>query len=145
MKRSIYTLTFALLITGSTFVSCKQATNEDEVVVSTPDESNSVMIKSTTQNKDWEAFKIKTDSAINNNDVRIAALKSKMNKTGKAIDSSYQLKIDQLEVKNQQMKIKMDNYKNDANQNWDSFKAEFNHDLNELGDALKNITVDNKK
>ena len=41
--------------------------------------------------------------------------------------------------------MKLDNYKVDASENWESFKREFNHDMSELGDALKDITVDNKK
>ena len=29
--------------------------------------------------------------------------------------------------------------------NWESFKREFNHDMDEIGQALKDLTVDNKK
>jgi hypothetical protein len=39
----------------------------------------------------------------------------------------------------------MDTYKNDANSNWQSFKREFKHDTDELGQALKDFTVNNKK
>jgi hypothetical protein len=145
MKRSIYTLAFALLITGTTLVSCKQSTNEETVEVKTDDEGNAVMVNNTTQNKEWEEFKMTTDSAINKNEVRIGELKVKMKETGNSIDSTYQRKIDQLERKNQDMKMKMDNYKMDASENWESFKREFNHDMNELGNALKDITIDNKK
>ncbi|MGO4822280.1 MULTISPECIES: hypothetical protein [unclassified Flavobacterium] len=145
MKRSIYTLAFALLITGTTLVSCKQSSNEETVEVTKDDEGNTVMVNSTTKNKEWEEFKMKTDSAINKNEVRIGELKVKMKETGNSIDSTYQKKIDQLERKNQDMKMKLDNYKVDASENWESFKREFNHDMSELGDALKDITVDNKK
>ena len=145
MKRSIYTLAFALLITGTTLVSCKQSSNEETVEVTKDDEGNTIMVNSTTKNKEWEEFKMKTDSAINKNEVRIGELKVKMKETGNSIDSTYQKKIDQLERKNQDMKMKLDNYKVDASENWESFKREFNHDMSELGDALKDITVDNKK
>jgi hypothetical protein len=147
MKKSIYTLATALLITGTTLVSCKENTENkgEEVEVITNDEGNSLMVKSATQNKEWEAFKVNTDSLINKNDMRIAELKVKMNNTGKAADSTYKNKIAQLEERNAAMKVKIQSYKDDSSQNWDSFKTEFNHDMNELGSALKDLTVDNKK
>jgi len=39
----------------------------------------------------------------------------------------------------------LDSYKNDADSDWQSFKREFNHDMDELGHSLKDFTVDNKK
>jgi hypothetical protein len=36
-------------------------------------------------------------------------------------------------------------YKNDADSDWQSFKREFNHDMDELGNAFNNLTVNNKK
>ncbi|MBU2061587.1 MAG: hypothetical protein KKH44_07055, partial [Bacteroidetes bacterium] len=107
MKKSIYTLATALLITGTTLVSCKENTENkgEEVEVITNDDGNSLMVKSATQNKEWEAFKVSTDSLINENDMRIAELKVKMNNTSKAADSTYKKKIAQLEERNAAMKV----------------------------------------
>ena len=146
MKKSIYTLTTALLI-GTTLISCKENTENkgDDVEVITNDDGNSLMVKNATQNKEWEAFKVSTDSIINENDMRIAELKVKMKNTGKAMDSTYENKIVQLQERNAAMKVKIQNYKDDNSQNWDSFKTEFNHDMSQLGNALEDLTVDNKK
>ena len=146
MKKSIYTLTTALLI-GTTLISCKENTENkgDDVEVITNDDGNSLMVKNATQNKEWEAFKVSTDSIINENDMRIAELKVKMKNTGKAMDSTYENKIAQLQERNAAMKVKIQNYKEDNSQNWDSFKTEFNHDMSQLGNALEDLTVDNKK
>lgn len=35
-------------------------------------------------------------------------------------------------------------YKNDTSSDWKSFKEEYNRDMDELGQAFKNLTVDNK-
>ena len=145
MKKSIYTLATALLI-GTTLISCKENTENkgDDVEVITNDDGNSLMVKNATQNKEWEAFKVSTDSIINENDMRIAELKVKMKNTGKAMDSTYENKIVQLQERNAAMKVKIQNYKDDNSQNWDSFKTEFNHDMSQLGNALEDLTVDNK-
>ena len=111
MKKSIYTLTTALLI-GTTLISCKENTENkgDDVEVITNDDGNSLMVKNATQNKEWEAFKVSTDSIINENDMRIAELKVKMKNTGKAMDSTYENKIVQLQERNAAMKVKIQNY-----------------------------------
>lgn len=39
----------------------------------------------------------------------------------------------------------METYKNDANADWQSFKREFDHDIDEVGQALKDLRVDNEQ
>ena len=43
------------------------------------------------------------------------------------------------------MKKSMDDYKAGGKEQWEKFKAEFNHDMDELGKAFKDLSVDNKK
>lgn len=95
--------------------------------------------------EEWKAFKIYGDSIINENNERIAELKLKMKKTGKSIDAQYEKSIDALEQKNKDLKVKMETYKNDANADWQSFKREFNHDIDGVGQALKDLRVDNEQ
>jgi hypothetical protein len=49
-----------------------------------------------------------------------------------------------LEQKNASLKTKIENYENNQT-DWQSFKREFNADMSQLGKALKDLTVDNKK
>ena len=95
--------------------------------------------------EEFKAFKKDTDSIINENKAKIEVLKLKVKKTGESIDATYQKNIADLEQKNKDLKIKMETYKNDANSDWQSFKREFKHDLDEIGQAFKDLTVDNKK
>lgn len=93
----------------------------------------------------WQAFKNDSDAKIKANESLIADLKAKMKASGKKIDAVYVKSMDALEQKNKDLKAKVDGYDNKAQNNWDSFKTEFNHDMDELGHALKDLTVDNKK
>ena len=43
------------------------------------------------------------------------------------------------------MKQKMADYKENGKDNWKEFKAEFNHDMDELGDAFRDLTKNNVK
>ncbi len=49
----------------------------------------------------------------------------------------------ELENKNSDLKKKLSDFKDDDKDKWISFKEEFNHDMDELGLAFKNLTVEN--
>ena len=51
--------------------------------------------------------------------------------------------IDALEERNETLKNKISDYENNQT-DWESFKREFNSDMSELGNALKDLTVNNK-
>ena len=59
--------------------------------------------------------------------------------------AEYDRQVNALEEKNSAMKKRMNDYKDDSASNWQSFKNEFNHDMDALGNALKDLTENNKK
>ena len=67
-----------------------------------------------------------------------------MKRTGKSMDEQYAKKINELEQKNREIKEKVNTYKNEASDDWETFKKEYNRDMDDLGRSLKNFTVDNK-
>ena len=154
MKKIIFLLTITTFILATTLVSCKSTTKEeiesqekvDVAEQNLKDAKDSLVVaKKAATAEEWQTFKDQTDSVISYNEAQIAELKLKMQKTGKSVDAKYQKNIDILEQKNKDLKVKVDTYKNDANSDWQSFKREFNHDMDEIGQAFKNVTVDNKK
>ena len=50
-----------------------------------------------------------------------------------------------LRIYNERLRAKIRDYKENGKDEWKSFKTEFKHDMDELGDAIKGLTVDNKK
>lgn len=93
--------------------------------------------------EEWDTFKKESEIKIRDNNIRIAELKLKMKKPGKVMNVVYSTKIDNLEQKNQDLQTRMDTYQK-SQSDWASFKHEFNNDMDELGRALKDFTVDNK-
>ena len=154
MKKTIFFLAITTFIVGTTLVGCKSSTKEeiesqekvDVAEQNLKDAKDSLVVaKKLASAEEWQSFKDQKDSVIMYNEARIAELKLKMQKTGKSVDAKYQKNIDILEQKNKDLKVKADAYKNDANSDWQSFKREFNHDMEEIGQAFKDVTVDNKK
>jgi len=154
MKKIIFILAVITFMVGTTIIGCKSTTKEeiesqDRVEVAEQNlkdaKDSLVVAKKAATAEEWQNFKDQTDSVIRYNEAQIAELKVRMQKTGKSVDVKYQKNIEILEQKNMQLKVKADTYRNDANSDWQSFKREFNHDMDEIGQAFKDVTVDNKK
>ena len=94
---------------------------------------------------DYAAFKKESEERIAGNEKAIAAFKERMQNDKKQIQKADQKMIDELEQRNIEMRKKMEEYKVEGKDNWEAFKKEFNHDMDELGESLKNLTVKNTK
>ena len=138
----------ATLLTGCKFSKEEQAA-QDKVEVAKQDVVDAKEDLAEAKNKanaiEWQNFKDEMNDAIEKNDARIAELKRDIKKTGSKANAAYDKKVIALEEKNKELKLKMEAYKNDADSDWKSFKSEFNHDMDELGNAFNNLTVNNKK
>lgn len=152
MKKVIYSIAIAAFIASTTLVSCKPSSEEEVVLDENVQQAKENVqdakdtlseARKASRQAEWEAFKNDADSIVNVNDAKIAQLKLDMKKSGKTIDAKYQENIDALEEKNKNLKVKVKTFKTEANADWQSFKKEFNHDMTELGQAFKNLTVKN--
>ena len=96
--------------------------------------------------EDFQKFKKESEVKIKDNEKTIADLKVKHSTMNEKDKSSYQKKISELEQKNTNLKKKLSNYKNNEGRDkWTTFNAEFKHDMDELGKALNEFTIKNKK
>jgi chromosome segregation ATPase len=155
MKKSIFTLAMATtLIAGIIFTGCQSPAQKESSAKEKVNEANRDLKEAQDDAKaeaqevagaeEWKEFKNDSEIKIRNNEIRIAELKVKMNKPGTTLDPLYEKKIDTLEKKNRDLKVRINGYEK-SQSDWEKFKREFNHDMDELGQALKDFTVDIKK
>ncbi|KOY84449.1 hypothetical protein AD998_20850 [bacterium 336/3] len=71
----------------------------------------------------------------------VIAFKEKIAVEKQEIKDKYTQKITELEEKNQKIKERLENYQTDDENQWKNFKKELNHDIEEIGKAIKNLTV----
>ena len=93
----------------------------------------------------YNDFKREMDNKITENDKAIAALKADVRERNAEAKVNWNTAVNDLERKNQSLKDRINDYKADGNANWDEFKREFNHDMDRLGEALKDMTQNNVK
>ena len=154
MRKSILVLAVTTFLAGNVFTSCKSNTEKEEDAVEnvqdakenlenvTEDINNDAITKA--NDTEWQTFKAEANKTIVENEARIVELKKAMNKAGTTFDATYKKNIETLQERNAALKTKIADYENNQT-DWASFKREFDSDMTELGSALKDLTVNNKK
>jgi hypothetical protein len=155
MKKTLFILVVtSIFIVGTIFTGCQSSTQKKEAAQlkvqearedlnSAKKEANeAVQIVATAE--EWNTFRSESEIIINANEIRIAELKLKMNKPGEILDPLYSKKITTLEQQNKDLRAKLYAYEK-SQSNWETFKREFSSDMAAIGEAFKNLTVDNKR
>jgi len=146
MKNSIVRISALSFIAISLLTGCS-TTAEKEVDAQTEvNEANKTLeIANEEYLAELDQFRSETAKTVAENDLSIAEFKTKIEHEKKEAKAEYKEKIEVLEKKNSDMKMKMEEYKADGKENWNKFKTEFKNDMDELGKAFKDFTVSNKK
>ncbi|MFZ4457028.1 MAG: hypothetical protein ACOYOT_12480 [Bacteroidales bacterium] len=155
MKKTIYLLAvITSLFIGVRLVSCqsseKKVENAEENVTDAKQDLREVKIDSAMKaqkiatTEQWKTFQKESAVKIKYNDIRIKELKVEIKQAGHSSSSELNKKIDAFELKNKNLKARMSAYAK-TQTDWETFKLEYNHDLTELGNALKDLTVKNIK
>lgn len=154
MKKSMITLSAAVFVAGSILSGCsspeKKVENAEQNVLEAKEDAKEANQELAAKEQaaalsDFEKFKLEANEQINSNERRITELRIEMKTEGKEARAADEKRIDALETRNHDLKIKLDNYNDDGKSDWQKFKAEFNHDMDAIGAAFKDITVKNTK
>ena len=94
---------------------------------------------------DYQKFRKEAEMSIDANEKKIAELRDKKSADNKEMNEDYTKKVKALEQKNTALKHKLETSSTTKSSGWASFKREFNHDMDELGHAIKDIGVNNAK
>jgi chromosome segregation ATPase len=154
MKKIILMVAVTTFMAGTTLVSCKSNSEKEGDAEKNVQEANQDLNQVQNDAKadaatkatdaEWQTFKTETEASISANDMRIADLKKAMKKPGTTFDANYAKSIDALEERNKALAARVKDYENNQT-DWESFKREFDSDMKGLGEAFKDLTVNNKK
>lgn len=131
-------------------VSCNNSPKEkeedlneakDEVVDAKADLAESTLDSISDFNKYKESIEIK----LTENESVIAELKAKDNSNNKSTQELFVKQLDKLELKNAELKSKLENYREGPEQKWELFKVDFNKDVDDLGKSISNMAERNMK
>ena len=90
---------------------------------------------------DYQKLTKESDIKFKSNEKSIAALRVSITKSNSKEMASDQTKVSDLEVKNNNLKKELAEYKVEGQTKFTTFKSEFNHDLDQLAKELNDFKV----
>lgn len=146
MKKSIWILTGVVFTISALLPGCnapgeKVRDAKKEVVAA------KVILDKAQQEYKEELINYRKETAmkIAENEKMAADFRVAITNQKKKAKAAAETKLAELEMKNEEMKIKLKDYQSNSKDGWQAFKTEFNRDMNELGKAFKDLTVKNEK
>lgn len=152
MKSSIFVLTASAFITSAIFItstiitSCNTPSQKVEKAIKKVEDANKDLDKANQEYlEDIENYRQETAKKIAANGQSITELKKRIAYAKQDARINYNNQIAELEQKNIDLEKKLADYKGEGKDKWKIFEEEFNHDMDELGKALNDLTVKNVK
>lgn len=146
MKKSIIKIANYFLLSGVILASCNSPEKKVENAQNEVVEANKDLDKANQEYiTDVENYRKETAERIAANDTTIADYKSRIAAQKKSLKADYLKKITALETQNSDMKMRMENYKEEGKEKWEIFKTEYTHDMETMTQAFRDLTVKNVK
>ncbi len=93
--------------------------------------------------ENWLKFKRDNDKEIADAERRIIDLRKEVNGVDTRYRAKYNVRIDELEKRNNELRDRVNNYRDEGDVRWGEFKEGMKHDMDDLKSSLKNITIKN--
>jgi dynactin complex subunit len=139
MKNLKKVITISFMIIGVMLIGCFENSEKSKQEIRDNIEEN-------------EAYKLELDEyrfriaeQITTNENSIIAFRSRIASQKKEARADYEKKINDLNNKNTDLKMRLDAFNADNKESWEMFKVEFGRDMDELGNALRDFTINSQK
>ena len=143
MKKTI--VFSALFIMSLSLIACSSSQEKVESAEDEVSEANKELKRATDEyHKDMEVFRTETYKKIDENNRAIAELKVGLNFEKESTKTKKLELINDLEAKNNELRHRLDNYKDYGKTKWEVFKSEFSNDMDELGKSIKAFGQNNE-
>jgi DNA repair ATPase RecN len=128
-------------MTGLLLTSCQSKEQKVENAREDVIDANADLRKAQMEYREAQEDKLReNDRMLEDYRTRAAEQKAEMRE-------DYNTRVNELERRNKEMRTRLDTYNDNDNDNtkWESFKREFNHDMEELGNSFRDIGKNNVK
>lgn len=150
MKKTIVMMMAATFVAGILSTSCTPSATkiekaQENVKTATDNLVDANIELSNALNDSIKMYKTESETRITYYEKSIAEFKLQLAKEKGENKVRLEKKVAELEQKSKEMKKDLADYTNEGQDKWTSFKKEFSHDLDELGNAFKDVTTNNVK
>lgn len=145
-KKNNLLLAAITLVTATLFWGCDSPKQKlDEAKENVEEQQRNLDQAQVDLETETAIFKMESIDKITANEKVIADLKSHLSTIKKDAKVVYEEHLAILEQQNSDLKKRIEEQEDEGMEQWQSFKTEFNHDIDELGQSLRDFTIDNQK
>jgi hypothetical protein len=144
----MYYLIITMVVTGVILTACQSSTTKREKARAEEMPDTVIYIdqdKKLTFKDSVDQFKKHSEKQILLNKEEIVLFKAKIVAENKKQKIKDDQKIAELELRNNDLVIRLDSYNDESQEQWDSFKVEYNEDMDDLEDEFKDLIIEPKK
>jgi DNA repair exonuclease SbcCD ATPase subunit len=140
MRNSLLTLAALACMSGTLLTSCNTPSQKVEKAQENVDEANKKLDQANEEYlAEVEFYRKEAAAKIEANEKSIAEFKARKESLKQDARADYESKLFQLEEKNTDMKKKMEDYKLEGRDKWDTFKSDFGRGMDEIGKAFSEL------
>jgi hypothetical protein len=149
MKKTMFCLAMTMVVAAAMLFGCQSSgTKVDNAQQNVQDAKDKVVVAqqelSQAIKDSIQQFRKEETEGIAANEKSIAEFRAKIAKEDKESRARNEQKLAELEQQNRDMKIRLEQFKEDSKDNWDAFRFKFKHDMDNLGQAFKAFVVKRK-
>jgi DNA repair exonuclease SbcCD ATPase subunit len=140
MKKAIFT---AIAVSVTMLYSCSSPTQKIEKAKENVEAAEADLQQARMDSISDAQFNQESANIMADYDRQLAEAKAQMERSKSKLKAQDQKRIEELEERNTSLKKKLAEYQKAGKEDWNNFKTEFKHDMNELGGAIKDIGTNN--
>lgn len=144
----MYYLIITMVMTGMILTACQSSTTKKEKARAEEMPDTVIYIdqdEKPTLKEAIDQFKKHSEKQIHQNEKEIVLFKAGIIDEKEKAKIRDEEKIAELELRNNDLVIRLDNYYDESQEQWDSFKVEYNEDMEDLEDDFRTLTIENEK
>ena len=146
MKKSILAITILGFIASMSLTSCSSPAEKVEKAADNVTKANEDLDKA---HEDYieniENYRKEAQEKFDANQQSIAEFSVRISNEKKEAKEDYKRKLAELELKNTDLKKRMDEYRASGKEGWEKFKSDFNNDMEILAKAFMDLKSNNVK
>lgn len=142
-------LTISAFMLAAVFMGCNTPEEKVEKAKENVEEANAKLDKA---QKELEEHKVQVEKyrqeiveQLAANRRRIVELRADVDNAQKGTKEALTKQVNELEERNDAMEKRLIEFNEVGKEQWENFKTEFSHDMDDLGQALRNFSVKNAK
>jgi len=138
----MYYLIITMVVTGMILTACQSSTTKREKAKGEEMPDTVIYIdqdQKLTFKDSVDQFKKQSEKQIRLNKKEIVLFKTEIIDEKEKAKIRDDEKIAELELRNNDLVIRLDSYNDESQEQWDSFKVEYNEDMNDLDDDFKDL------